>query len=116
MGEATTRVCPLPTAQAKVCACQKSWPSTTNCSPAGTVETVTNTLWARTCGVNARQLKTAAAKTSLATTFLSKADCALARSYISDTRSLDSEVSIIVNPQKYTTNFGNGGIASHFDH
>jgi len=48
--------------------------------------------------------------------FLNKPDFALDRSNISDTTSLDSDVSIRVNPQKYTTNFGNGGIASHFDH
>jgi hypothetical protein len=66
--------------------------------------------------VNARPLKTAAARTSLAATYLIKPDFALERSNISDTRSLDSDVSIRVNPQKYTTNFGNGGTASHFDH
>ena len=87
-----------------------------NCCPAGNVETMTTTLWARTCGVNARQPRTAAARTSLAAMFLNKPDFALDRSNISDTTSLDSDVSIRVNPQKYTTNFGNGGIASHFDH
>ena len=87
-----------------------------NCCPAGCVETVTTTLWARAGGVNARQPKTAAARTSLAAVFMNKLDFALEREYISDTKSLDSDWSIRVNPQKYTTNFGNGRIASHFDH
>ena len=116
MSEATTSECTLPIAQEKLCGCMKSWLSTMNCPPTGDADTVTTTLWAQTCGVNARQQKTAAARTNLATTFLIKPDCAPERSYISDTRSLDSDVSIRVNPQKYTTNFGNGEIASHFDH
>jgi hypothetical protein len=86
-----------------------------NVNPGGDVPTLIATLCARACGTTSRQLKTAA-RANFAAEHLFKANCALERSEISDTRSLDSEVSIRVNPQKYTTNFGNGGIASHFDH
>jgi len=86
-----------------------------NVNPGGDVPTLTATLWARAGGATSRQPKTAARAKCAAEHFL-KAKSALERSKTCDTRSLDSEVSIRVNPQKYTTNFGNGAIASHFDH
>ena len=88
-----------------------------NVAPAGNVETCDH--HALGAGLRRERQPTEnspPARTSLAATFPIKPYCALERSNISDTRSLDSEVSIRVNPQKYTTNFGNGIITSHFDH
>jgi hypothetical protein len=85
-------------------------------APAGDDVTTTATFCARASGANARQPKTAANNANLAATLTIQPNWTPGRLHISDTKSLDSEVSILVKPQKYTTNFGNGGITSHFDH